>query len=174
MIILYIVLGIVALILVIAAIIGTKWDIERSVSIQAPVDRVWGMVNSLHQLNSWNPWMAKDPNIHLEYSGMDGKTGASFAWKSQVKNVGEGSQTIIAVDEGKALTSRVDFIKPFAGTGTAYLRIAAEGAGTRATWRMESSTPYPMNIIKIFGVIEKNMDIDFKAGLGSLKRLCEK
>ena len=38
---------------------------------------------------------------------------------------------------------------------------------------MFSSTPYPMNIIKLFGVIEKNMDADFTRGLNKLKEISE-
>lgn len=174
MIVIYVILGLIVLILLIAALIGTAWDFERSIAINAPVEKVWGNINSLSALNQWNPWMAKDPNIKIEYSGTDGTPGASFSWVSTVKNVGEGRQTIIKVTDKSELLSRVDFVKPFAGTGNASMLIVPEGDTTKATWRMESSTPYPMNFIKIFGVIEKNMDKDFSAGLNKLKGICEK
>ncbi len=173
MVILYIILSLIALILIVAALIGTAWDFEKSISIKAPVEKVWGNVKSLHALNNWNPWMTKDPDINIEYSGNDGTPGASFSWVSSVKNVGEGRQTIIKVTDKSELISRVDFVKPFAGTGNAFMRLATEGEITKATWRMESSTPYPMNFIKIFGVIEKNMEKDFSSGLNKLKAICE-
>ena len=49
-----------------------------------------------------------------------------------------------------------------------------EGGGTRAEWGICSATPYPMNIIKLFGVIEKNLDRDFTKGLNKLKELSER
>jgi polyketide cyclase/dehydrase/lipid transport protein len=174
MIVLYVIAGLIALILIIAALIGTAWNFEKSITISAPVEKIWENINSLQALNRWNPWIAKDPNIKIEYSGTDGTLGAKFSWLSADKNVGEGSQTIVKITDKSELLSRVDFIKPFAGTGNAFMRLAPEGSATKATWRMESSTPYPMNFIKIFGVIEKNMDRDFNAGLNKLKEICEK
>jgi hypothetical protein len=56
----------------------------------------------------------------------------------------------------------------------AYIRLEEERGATRAAWGIESSTPYPMNIIKLFGVIEKNMNRDFGKGLNKLKEICEK
>jgi hypothetical protein len=173
MIVLYIILGLIALILIIAALIGTAMDFEKSIAINAPVGKVWENINSLHALNNWNPWMAMDPDIKIQYSGTDGTTGASFSWASAIKNVGEGSQTIVKITDKSELLSRVDFVKPFAGTGNAIMRITSEGGTTKATWRMESSMPYPMNFLKIFGTIEKNMDKDFTSGLNKLKAISE-
>jgi hypothetical protein len=173
MIVLYILLGLIVLILVIAALVGTAWSFEKSVTIQAPTDKVWDNLKSLSAMNRWNPWMAKDPNIKLVYTGTDGEPGASFSWVSNNKNVGEGIQTIIKKTEKVELLSRVDFLKPFRATGNASLRIAQVDGAAKVSWKMESSTPYPMNIIKIFGLIEKNMDKDFGEGLGKLKAICE-
>src|ERR1022692_647000 len=110
MIVLYVILGLIALILIIAALVGTAWNFEKSIAINAPVEKVWANINSLAVLNQWNPWIAKDPKIKLEYSGTDGTPGAKFSWVSAEKNVGEGSQTIVKVTDNSELLSRVDFI----------------------------------------------------------------
>jgi hypothetical protein len=173
MIALYIIGGLVALILIVAAAVGTGWSYERSIVIQSPPDKVWNNVNTLGAINRWNPWVARDPQILLKYSGVDGTPGASFSWDSELKNVGAGSQTIINVVPQNLLASRITFFRPFKGTGDAYIKVKEEGGSTTATWGIVSSTPYPMNIIKIFGVIEKNMNKDFGEGLNKLKELCE-
>lgn len=173
MIILYIVLGLIALILLIAALIGTGWSYEKSIRIQAPVPTVWGHINSLRSLNQWNPWMDIDPAIKVVYTGTDGTPGASFSWESDAKNVGAGSQTLLTITPQQETTSRIDFLRPFKGTGEGTVRLSEEKGGTNVSWGIVSSTPYPMNIIKLFGVIEKNMDRDFAKGLGKLKGLCE-
>ncbi len=170
---LYIIGGLIALILIVAAIAGTRWNYEKSISINMPLQKVWDNVKTLGALNKWNPWVEKDPNIKIEFSGEDGNPGAQYSWESNVKEVGAGSQTIVAASDKSELATRVDFIRPFKGTGEAYIQIRAEGGATKVTWRMVSSTPYPMNIIKIFGVIEKNMDDAFGRGLNKLKSICE-
>jgi len=173
MIALYILLGLIVLLLLTAAVIGTGWSFEKSILINAPVDKVWGHINTLAKINQWNPWMGKDPNIKVEYSGVDGTPGASFTWDSQDKNVGAGSQTITRVVENSQVASRVNFLRPFKGVGEAFFDLGSEAGASKVTWKIVSSTPYPMNILKLFGVIEKNMDKDFGSGLNKLKALSE-
>lgn len=172
---LYIIGGVIALILLIAAITGTGWTYEKSISIKAPLSRVWDNTNSLKALNNWNPWVDRDPDIKIEFSGTDGNPGAKYTWDSALKDVGAGIQTILSVTDKSELATRIDFIRPFKGTGQAYIQVRDEGgAATRVTWKIVSSTPYPMNIIKLFGVIEKNMDKDFGQGLNKLKNISER
>ena len=174
MIALYLLAGLIVLFLLVAAFVGTGWRFEKSILIQASRSDVWNHVKSLAALNTWNPWLDRDPNLHQEMSGTDGTPGATYAWDSPVKNVGAGRQTIVSVTAPTELTSRIQFIRPFKGLGTGYVRLEEERGFTRAAWGIESSTPYPMNIIKLFGVIEKNMDRDFGKGLKKLKEICEK
>jgi hypothetical protein len=174
MIALYLLAGLIVLFLLVAAFVGTGWRFEKSVLIQASRASVWDHVNTLAAMNTWNPWLDRDPNLHQEMSGTDGTPGATYAWDSPVKNVGAGRQTIVSVTAPIELTSRIQFIRPFKGLGIGYIRLEEERGFTRAAWGIESSTPYPMNIIKLFGVIEKNMDRDFGKGLKKLKEICEK
>jgi len=173
MIALYIIVGVIALFLIVAAFAGTRWNYEKSVLINAPVEKVWSNVSTLRACNQWNPWMQKDPNIKLQYSGPEGAPGSSFSWDSDVKNVGAGNQTITKVLPNSEVDSRIEFLRPFKGKGDAYLMVTVERAVTRVSWGIESSMPYPMNIVKVFGGIERNMNRDFTFGLNKLKGLCE-
>jgi hypothetical protein len=173
MIVLYILLGLIALILIVAALTGRAWSYEQSILINAPLDTVWTNVKTLHAINQWNPWMSLDPNMKLQYTGTDGTPGASFSWDSPVKNAGAGSQTILRVVDRKLVDTRIDFLRPFKGSGLADFEVTVEKTLTRVSWSINSSTPYPMNIIKLFGVIKKNMARDFSKGLGKLKAICE-
>lgn len=171
---LYILGGLIALILIIAALIGTGWSYEKSILINSPVDNVWDHVKTLEANNKWSPWIGLDPDIKQEYAGINGTPGAKYSWDSTHKNVGAGSQTILNIIPQSEFTTQIDFIRPFKGTGKGYVKVNNEGNATLAKWGMMSSTPYPMNIIKLFGVIEKNMDKDFGIGLNKLKVICEK
>jgi hypothetical protein len=171
---LYFILGVIVFILIIAALVGTKWTLERSTNIYAPIEKVWENVRSLEAMNRWSPWARLDPEIMQEITGVDGKPGAKYSWKSNQKNVGEGSQTITRLTEKAEIRTIINFIKPIRGTAEGYIKISKEGPTTRAIWGINSSTPYPVNIIKIFGIIEKSMEKDFEKGLKELKSLCEK
>jgi hypothetical protein len=173
MIIVYILLGIIVIFLLAAAFAGTAWSYEQSILINASLDKVWGKMNSLHAINQWNPWMGIDPNMKLQYSGTDGTPGASFSWDSPVKNVGAGGQTILSVKDRSLVATRVDFLRPFKSTGYANFDVEAERSETRVTWSINSKMPYPINIVKLFGGIQRNMGRDFSKGLNKLKAMCE-
>jgi uncharacterized protein YndB with AHSA1/START domain len=173
MIVVYIILGLIALILILAAIAGTACNFEKSIVIAAPLDKVWENVRTLHAINKWNPWMDLDPNMKVQYSGDDGTPGASFSWDSPVKQAGAGRQTILSVADRKQVATRVDFERPFKSVGWGDIDLSNEGSGVRVNWSIKSRMPYPFNIFKLFGTIEKSMDRDFGKGLNKLKMICE-
>ncbi len=173
MIALYIILGIILIILLLGLIVSRDMNYEKSVNINSPVGKVWPNVSSLGAMDKWSPWQSRDPNMKKSFTGTDGTVGARQAWVSDVKNVGEGSQTILNVKEPDLFETRLDFIKPFKSTAQAYVKLAEEGDSTKATWGFKSKMPYPMNLMKLFMNFEKNMDKDFGEGLGKLKAISE-
>lgn len=171
--ILYIILVIVVVILIIPLFISKEMNYEKSVSINASIDKVWDNVSSLTVLDQWSPWNSKDPDMERSLTGVDGEVGARQSWVSDKKDVGEGSQTIVGVDKPNKLSTKLEFIKPFKSQADAYVKLKESGTVTTATWGFESQMPYPMNIMKLFMNFEKNMDKDFGAGLEKLKSICE-
>jgi hypothetical protein len=174
MIILYVILGIVLLVLLAGLLISRDMNYEKSIEINADIKTVWGHVSKLSAMEKWSPWSTKDPNMKSTHTGTDGTIGAKQSWESKIKNVGEGSQTIIKVEEPTLLETKLEFIKPFKSIAAAYVRLSHQGNKTRVTWGFKSKMPYPMNLMKLFMNFEKSMDKDFGQGLGKLKELCEK
>lgn len=174
MIVVYILVGIILLFLLVAAAVGTSWKFEKSILIQASMDKVWAHIHTFKAANEWSPWISLDPNIRQSITGEDGTPGATYSWESNEKNVGAGSQILRSITEHSEVTSEINFLRPIKGKADGYIRIAPEGGCTRAVWGITSATPYPMNIVKLFGVIEKNLDRDFGKGLTKLKELSER
>lgn len=171
--ILYIILIVVLLLLIIPLFISKDMNYEKSIKIHAPRENVWPHVNSLSAMDKWSPWNDRDPNMERALTGTDGTVGARQSWKSNVKNVGEGSQTITAVHPPERLETKLEFLKPFKSVADAYVTLSAAGEETQVTWGFKSKMPYPMNIMKLFMNFEKSMDGDFGAGLDKLKNICE-
>jgi hypothetical protein len=169
----YVILAIVLIILIIPLFISKDANFEKSILIEAPIDTVWKNVSSLTAMDKWSPWNSRDPNMERTLTGADGTVGAKQSWVSKEKNVGEGSQTIVGLDKPNRVSTKLEFIKPFKSQADAYVKLAKEGNGTKATWGFESQMPYPMNIMKVFMNFEANMDKDFGEGLGKLKDICE-
>jgi hypothetical protein len=170
---LYVILIIIAIILIIPLFISKDMNYEKSIAINAPIEKVWENVSTLAAMDTWSPWNERDPNMERTLTGVDGEPGAKQAWVSDVKNVGEGSQTIISVDKPNQLNTKLEFIKPFKSEADAYVTLSKDGSETKATWGFKSTMPYPMNIMKLFMNFEANMDKDFGSGLNKLKSICE-
>lgn len=173
MIALYIIIGILALPLLIALFVSTDVSYKKSITINSTPDKIWNNVNSLAAMDKWSPWLDKDPNMPRTFSGDDGKPGACHAWKSTIKQVGEGSQTIVKLTPPYRIDTRLDFIKPFKSTAAAFVTLEEADGKTTATWGFESKMPYPMNIMKLFMNMKDGMDKEFGFGLNRLKEISE-
>jgi len=174
MIVLYFILGIVLLILIAGLLVSKDVNYEKSIEINADIATVWGFVSKLSAMDKWSPWSSKDPNMKSTLTGIDGTVGAKQSWESKVKNVGEGSQTIVNIVEPTLLETKLEFIKPFKSLAAAYVKLSQQGNKTSVTWGFKSKMPYPMNLMKLVMNFDKAMDKDFGEGLGKLKMLCEK
>jgi hypothetical protein len=172
--IIYIILGIIILLLLLALFISKDMNYEKSIEINSPINNVWENVKSLSAMDKWSPWGEKDPNMEKTFSGTDGEVGSKQSWKSNVKDVGEGSQTITGIEKPSLLETKLEFLKPFKSFANAYIKLKEVDENTIVTWGFNSTMPYPMNLMKIFMNFEKSMDIEFGSGLSKLKEICEK
>lgn len=170
----YIIVGLIIFILLLGLVVSRDMSYEKSISINAPVKKVWGNINSLAALDKWSPWNEKDPNMEKTFTGTDGTVGARQCWKSKEKGVGEGCQSITKIEEPTLMETQIEFIKPFKSFADGYIKLEEDGSNTTASWGFKSTMPYPMNLMKLFMNFEKSMDKDFGHGLSKLKGICEK
>ena len=109
--------------------------------------------------------------MQISYSGLPSGTGAAWAWQS--KREGDGKMTFTAAEANRRLA--YDLYFPDFGTSSAgALELAAAGAGTQVTWRMNGdmgSNPL-FRWLALFG--DRMVGPDFEAGLTNLKALAEK
>ena len=54
--------------------------VTRDVVIDAPVETVFPLVNSLKRMAEWSPWIGRDPAIKLVFSGPEAGVGAKMGW----------------------------------------------------------------------------------------------
>lgn len=92
-------------------------QIEKSVTINAPMAEVFDMVKYLGNFPKWSPFLAQDPKQQYEVKGTDGTVGAQYHWNG---NGGKdiGFQEIVRIDEGKFVGMRCDISKPFVAKPT--------------------------------------------------------
>ena len=169
-----VVASLVILLLIIALFITNDFNYNKSIVINAPIDKVWQHVDSLADLDQWSPWNDLDPNMTKTITGEDGKVGAKNSWYSDVKDVGNGSQTITKIEAPTLLETELKFYGDYESEGAGYIKLTEQNGKTLVTWGFTSEIPYPFNLMNLFFDPEYFLGKNFSNGLTKLKVLAEK
>jgi hypothetical protein len=170
MIFVYIFIGLVATLLIIAALMPKTFNVEKTAVIKKPVVTVMDRVKNLHYYSKWNPWQQSDPSATHEITGTPGVQGHKYAWKG--KKVGEGSLTLKAQDLSH-LHFILEFIKPWKSKANDNWMFEPWGdMDTKVHWQNSGQLPWP--IARLMGpMLQKSLDKQFEKGLENLKKMCE-
>lgn len=164
--------GLLALVLILAASRPDSFRVERSARIQAPPERVYALISDLQQFKRWNPWERKDPELRYTFGASKAGVGAAYAWESQ--KVGTGRMEITEVQPGRKVLMRLDFLKPFEAQNQAeFLLQPLSGGGIELRWSMAGPSPFISKLIGLFISMDRMVGADFEDGLGHLKQLAE-
>ncbi|WP_224483260.1 SRPBCC family protein [Robertkochia aurantiaca] len=171
--ILYILVGIVGLILILAFLAPKSYHVNRRIRINRPSDTIFNYIKYLKNQDHWSPWGSKDPDMTKEFNGVDGTVGAVSSWKGN-KEVGEGEQEITNIREGEMLETQLRFYKPFRSTSDAYIRVRPlDSSSSEVIWGFSGSNRFPMSIMMLFMNMDKAVGKDFESGLNRLKKILE-
>ena len=159
---------VVALVLIVGGLQPAAYEVERSVEIAVGPDRVFPRINDLRKFNEWSPWLKLDPAARVDYVG-----GAdSFTWNGN-SSVGEGRMTIVDRQAPKRVRIRLDFVRPFPGTGEAEFTLEPVGAGTHVRWLMKGEKVFVTKVIGLFVSMDRMIGPSFERGLADLKAQSE-
>ena len=103
-------LALVVGVLLIGAIMPSRYNVEKITFIDKPVRDVMNKVGDLNFYASWNPWQQADPSSTKTVTGTPQTPGHKYSWHG--KKVGEGSLTINSVDENH-IHFDLEFLKPW-------------------------------------------------------------
>ena len=171
MIVVYIILGLVVLLLIIAALLPKSYNVEKSTIIKRTPTEVMNKVGDLNYYSKWNPWQQMDPTAKPTITGTPKTPGHKYAWEG--KKVGEGALTLNSIDD-KHIHFLLEFFKPFKSKAKDNWLFEKWGDGneTKVTWQNSGEFPWP--IARLIGPkIVKDLNVQFVTGLNNLKKMCE-
>jgi Polyketide cyclase / dehydrase and lipid transport len=171
MLVVYIILGCILGILLLAYLMPSKYMVEKSTIIKKSVVEVMEKVGDLNFYSQWNPWQQMDPTAKSNITGTPKTVGHKYEWEG--KKVGVGSLTINSIDE-KHIHFNLEFIKPFSSKAKDNWLFEEWGDGSEAkiTWQNSGELPWPM--ARLMGpYLNKQLNQQFEAGLRNLKKMCE-
>lgn len=169
--ILIIIAGLIALVLIASIFMRRDYSIQREVTINESLPKVFDYIRLLRNQDHFNKWVMTDPGMKREFMGTDGTVGFIYAWNGN-KRAGAGEQGIKRIIEGNSIETEIRFVRPFPGIARANMatRIVADNQ-TMVTWSNDSRMTWPMNLL--LPMIEKALAKDMDESLGNLKRILE-
>src|SRR6188768_2055001 len=129
-------IGIVILALILFSFLLPKeFTVSRSITISAPIDRVFDQVNDLRNWEKWSPWKRMDPTMVMTFSNPPVGQGAFYKWESQDKHMGKGTLTLARVTPFEEIVTALQMEDwP---TSSATFKFAHKGDAVLVTWSME-------------------------------------
>jgi carbon monoxide dehydrogenase subunit G len=162
----------IAGVLIVAATRPDTFNVQRSVQIKAPPQKIHPLINDFQQWRTWSPYENKDPAMRRSFGAVTAGPGATYAWEGN-KEVGQGSMEIAASTPPSLVTIKLHFLEPFEAHNQVDFRIEPQGETTRVTWDMNGPAPYITKLMGIFVDMDTMIGTDFEAGLANLKALAE-
>jgi uncharacterized protein YndB with AHSA1/START domain len=163
----------IAGVLIYAATKPNEFRVQRSLTVKAPPEKIFPLINEFRTWTTWSPYEHRDPNLKRTYSGPSAGKGAIYEWDGD-KNVGSGRMEILEATPPSKIVIKLDFIRPFEGHNTAEFTMAPAGDTTTVTWAMYGPSPYIAKLMGTFMNLDRMIGKDFETGLANLKAAAEK
>ena len=144
------------------------YHIERSIRIDAPREKVLGLVNDFSEWPHWSPWLCMERSAKVDVYGTPGTNDHGYDWEGEL--VGAGGMKFNSVD-GDTLNMDLHFLKPFKSTAGVRFDVKAVGDQTDVTWHMDGKMPFFL-FFMIDG-IKTYVGLDYERGLKMLKEYAE-
>ena len=164
---------IIAAILIFAATRPDTFHIQRSRTIIAPQEKVFALINDLHNWPRWAPQDREDSSMKRSFSGAAAGVGAVSEWEGR-GNSGKGTMTIMESDALRKIVIQVDRVRPFRARNMNEFTLGPDGAGTKVTWSMTGPNLFIMKLISVFTNMDRMMGKHFEDGLENLKSAAER
>lgn len=142
-----------------------KMSIQRSVQVNAPVDKVFNTLNDFNSWTAWSPWLIMDPNAKVTII----EDAKYYEWEGE--RVGSGNMSIINEKENESIDYDLFFLKPWKSKAKVSFHTKSNGEHTDVTWTMDSSLPFFMFWMK--RMMEAFVGMDYERGLNLLKDYVE-
>lgn len=171
---LYVIVGLIALVLIVALFVKKDYAVEREITINKPKQEVFNYLKLLQNQLNFSTYAMMDKNMKQNITGTDGTVGAIWAWEGN-DDVGKGEQEIKKITEGSQIDIDLRFLKPMESTASAFFITESVSENqTKVKWRMAGTSKYPLNIMNLILDFDKLVGTEYQKSLENLKVLMEK
>ena len=145
--------------------------VQRAIAIEAPAEKLVGILSDLRRGAEWSPYEKKDPAMKKTFSGPASGPGAKLEWDGN-KDVGAGTLTVRDVTPSK-VTLNLDMSRPMTANNIVEYSLRPQGNATHMTWALYGPMPFISKVMCLFISLDKMVGGDMERGLKDLKGLAE-
>ena len=167
-----VILAVIICVLALAATKRARFNVQRSITVQAVPEKVFALINDLRR---WPEWSANEPDdstVRRSYSGASTGKGAVCDWEGTGR-AGKGRIEIVESSPNR-IRLQVDWQKPFAARNINIFTLEPQGNATRITWVLDGENVFILKVMTVFVSADRLMGTHLEAGLASLKAAAEK
>lgn len=170
--ILLVVVGIIALLLIIALFMKREHYVKREIIINESRQKVFNYLKFLKNQDEFNKGAMEDADRKREFKGTDGTVGYIYSWSGN-KNAGEGEKEIKNIIEGRSIEMEIRFIKPMVTSAAIIMETESLSDNqTKVYWSNAGVLKYPVNIL--IPMMKNHVVKDMDSSLSRLKNILEK
>ncbi|HEU4417194.1 MAG TPA: SRPBCC family protein [Candidatus Angelobacter sp.] len=157
-------------VLVLAAMKPARFTVARSITVQAPPEKVLALINDLQRWQDWQEGTQANPDEKRTYSGAAAGKGAVGAWD------GKSGKVRLEIVESAPTMVRVqaDWERPFKACNFNVFSLEPAGPATRLTWTLDGENVFMLRAMTVFVSTERLMGGHLEKGLAALKVAAER
>jgi effector-binding domain-containing protein len=167
--ILYVLIALLLIYLLLALFGKSEMKVERKITVNKSPDLVQSKLSDMTFYHQWDPFGAQDPTMTVNYSGTPGEPGHSMNWKSEMREVGQGTLELVAVKPDSVINK----LSMNGMTTKAFYGLAPMNGGTEVTWGIYMKFPFLMRPMTLFMDMDKMVGDKFATGLENFKKQIE-
>ncbi len=155
--------------------VGTRPDTfryERSVIINTPAEKIFGLINDFNQWKLWSPYEQKDPAMKRTFGAITSGVGGNYAWDGN-NEVGAGRMEILESNVPSLIKIKLEFFRPLKAINTAEFTLKKVDSGVEVRWAMYGDANFISKLMGLFFNVDAMVGKDFEQGLSELKRKSE-
>jgi uncharacterized protein YndB with AHSA1/START domain len=148
-------------------------NIERSIVIEKPIDKVFYVISDFNTWRAWSPWLCQEPECPVNIEGDAGQLGHTQRWEGQ--RIGSGEMAVSSVNTPHRIEYQLTFLKPWKSQNKVAFNMATQNNGTnngtKVTWYMRGTMPVFLFFMR--KMMSALVGSDYERGLSMLKEYLE-
>ena len=166
---LYGIASFIGLLIIVGLVLPRHARVEVTTSIDAHPPIIFALINDFHRVSLWSPWLNRDPNARIVYSGPVRGVGAAMTWDGAI--IGTGTQVIKEIRPFESIETAIN--PGESGEHRSWFDLEVQNGMTIVTWSYEADQGYNVFARYFSLLLSGAVQRDYELGLSRLKDLAE-